>query len=319
MSRAGRASTRQQDQCLLLCASLLEPYNMASSGILTSMFLTKLLETDCLRISWVSDILCSQLDTIQLAFGWTHQNCQDHHWHPILFIDDALLFMWHVPGSGDIMVNAMLPATSSSITGFVVGQPLGCYVSVHPTLPNSGRDCLGANSCADPWEEIPQDTVRCLIRSMPRRCLECIQTQARRSLIRLWCQYLTLSFGGSLTLKEFMLMVSSDCSSFYSQYKKDFQLKYLRSKCSLTFLWRGIYRTSWYKRSRLTFVILLTFPLTPPGLVNMFTVSSFSLILSFKLAQLHVVHCLLHLVNMWPCDRAELVSPCGLNQCDFPV
>lgn len=50
---------------------------------------------------------------------------------------------------------------------------MGRNVSVHPTLPSSSTDCPGAHWCPDPmWEDMPQ-----VIRSMPRRCQECIQTQ----------------------------------------------------------------------------------------------------------------------------------------------
>lgn len=56
---------------------------------------------------------------------------------------------------------------------------------MHLTIPSTTTDCPGGHWCPDPVrEEISQDTIRRLIRSMPKHCWECIQ--ARGGHIHYW-------------------------------------------------------------------------------------------------------------------------------------
>ncbi|MBN3296545.1 CP100 protein, partial [Amia calva] len=45
----------------------------------------------------------------------------------------------------------------------------------HQVAPQTAQELTDA--LIQVWEEIPQDTIRCLIRSMPKRCQECIQAE----------------------------------------------------------------------------------------------------------------------------------------------
>ena len=126
-------------------------------------------------------------------------------------------------------------------------------LSVHPPPPSSATDCPGAHWCPEPGlgGDAP-DTIHHLIRSMPRRCRECIQARGghtrswRRIHELLWwnslqvgsaCDYnFTLIFGVILNpaLNGLMILVPIHCSCLilfstnYTMYiNEDFQLYYL--------------------------------------------------------------------------------------------
>ena len=79
---------------------------------------------------------------------------------------------------------------------------------MHPTIPSTTTDCPEGHQCPDlVREEISQDTISRLIRSMPRHCWECIQARGGHThywvtwgvavilftLVGLWFQLCVLS------------------------------------------------------------------------------------------------------------------------------
>ncbi len=61
----------------------------------------------------------------RLAFAIEHQNWQVCHWRPVFFTDESrftLKQVTDVKGSGEAVENAMMPVTSFSMTGLMVGQ-----------------------------------------------------------------------------------------------------------------------------------------------------------------------------------------------------
>ncbi|KAK6325022.1 hypothetical protein J4Q44_G00043640 [Coregonus suidteri] len=71
---------------------------------------------------------------------------------------------------GDAVENVLLPATSSSMTGLAVD--LNPIEHIWDIMSRSIHQRHVAPQTVQVWEEIPQETIRHLIRSMPRRCRE---------------------------------------------------------------------------------------------------------------------------------------------------
>ncbi len=108
--------------------ALPEPYKMTSSRPLVWMSLTKQSETDFMRVAWGPDILywtlCSLPGTMELDWHLSlNARIGRSATGTLCFSQMRAGSPWaHVKGSGDAVENVMLPLTSFSMTGLVVGQ-----------------------------------------------------------------------------------------------------------------------------------------------------------------------------------------------------
>ena len=109
--------------------ALPEPYKIASSRQLVCLFLTKLSETDSMRVVWGFLLwdLCSQPSTLQLDWHWpvntgTHRFATGAPFSSQMRAVSHWALVIDVKESGNAVANMLLPLTSSSIIGLVVGQ-----------------------------------------------------------------------------------------------------------------------------------------------------------------------------------------------------
>ncbi len=78
-----------------------------------------------IRNRTVGPVLTARHRGARLAFAIEHQKWQVRHWRPVLFTDEnrfTLSTYNRCEWSGEAVENVMLPVTSFSMTGLVVGQ-----------------------------------------------------------------------------------------------------------------------------------------------------------------------------------------------------
>ena len=134
----------------------------------------------------VGPVLTAQHRAARLAFAREHQDWQVHHWHPVLFTDESRFtistcdrceIVWRRRGecyaACNIIQHDQLGGGSVLVWGGIsLEGRTNLYVLVNGTLT--------AQELTDAL--IPQDTIRSLIRSMPRCCQEYIQAHGGHTL-----------------------------------------------------------------------------------------------------------------------------------------